>query len=276
MGKKMYYTEEEAAEKLGASLEQLDGYVRDEKLRRYQDGDRKMFKAEDVDSLAGAGGAEEEIKLTPADPADTAAAEDADRAEADRPKTGGKGDTVITADGISIFDAEDLEVEPVDPLAKTQLTAGLEDQISLEGAGGGSGLLDLTREGDDTSLGAEVLDHIDMDGIGSSIGAEVVTEPEPYAPQAVAEQPIMLEAMDASTGLFSGMILGCSILAMLLGAVMLAVMTEIVPGYLEGLKNNMIIALPVLVVLVGLCGLGGFLFGKSAVARQEAMRPPDA
>ena len=53
MADKMYYSEEEAAEKLGVSVDELAGYVRDDKLRVFQDGARKMFKADEVDALLG-------------------------------------------------------------------------------------------------------------------------------------------------------------------------------------------------------------------------------
>src|SRR5688500_1028422 len=60
--------------------------------------------------------------------------------------------------GINVFTADD-SVEHADPAAQTAITpAG--DQVNLEGVGSGSGLLDLTRESDDTSLGAELLDEI--------------------------------------------------------------------------------------------------------------------
>ncbi|MDP7301975.1 MAG: hypothetical protein QGG09_02680, partial [Pirellulaceae bacterium] len=61
--------------------------------------------------------------------------------------------------GISVFDAD--EVEPADPLAKTQVPKPSdEDEVALESVASGSGLLDLTRESDDTSLGAELLEEI--------------------------------------------------------------------------------------------------------------------
>jgi PAS domain S-box-containing protein len=68
---------------------------------------------------------------------------------APEPKTPGKEDTVITAEGISIFDDEDLEIEAADPMAKTQIAPSLDDQVAIEGVGSGSGLLDLTRESDE-------------------------------------------------------------------------------------------------------------------------------
>src|SRR5688572_7693422 len=60
--------------------------------------------------------------------------------------------------GVSVFTSD--EVEGVDPSAQTAISSGVTDQVNLEGVGSGSGLLDLTRESDDTSLGAELLDEI--------------------------------------------------------------------------------------------------------------------
>ncbi len=60
--------------------------------------------------------------------------------------------------GINVFSSD--EVEHVDPGAQTAISPALREQVNLEGVGSGSGLLDLTRESDDTSLGAELLDEI--------------------------------------------------------------------------------------------------------------------
>src|SRR5262249_7041450 len=56
------------------------------------------------------------------------------------------------------------EAEAADPSAQTNISSGVSDQVNLEGIGSGSGLLDLTRESDDTSLGAELLDEIGPGG----------------------------------------------------------------------------------------------------------------
>ena len=55
------------------------------------------------------------------------------------------------AGGVTVFDVDDAH-RP-DPMAQTAIGSGLQDQVNLEGVGSGSGLLDLTRESDDTSLG---------------------------------------------------------------------------------------------------------------------------
>jgi len=62
--------------------------------------------------------------------------------------------------GINVFDGD--EITPADPAAQTQMTSPLidDDQIELDNIPSGSGLLDLTRETDDTSLGTELLDEL--------------------------------------------------------------------------------------------------------------------
>ncbi len=98
------------------------------------------------------------INLAAEDTGDMLSLDD-DEASSDRTATGkGKDDTVVSSVGVSVFDEEDLD-ESADPLAKTLMT-GTAGGTGLEGIGSGSGLLDLTRESDDTSLGAELLDEI--------------------------------------------------------------------------------------------------------------------
>jgi len=271
MSKKMYYTENEAASQLHCGLAQLSNYVRDGKLRSFMDGARKMFKVEDVDALAAtvapaSAGDSGEIVLSPADTGEISLSE----ADSSRPAT--KEDTVITAEGISIFDDEDLQIEAADPMAKTVIAPSIEDQTSLEGVGSGSGLLDLTRESDDTSLGAEVLDHIDMEGaVGSGIAAEIAAEPgAAYAPQpemtVVEAAP---DAMDASSGLFGGIAIGSAILMLLIGAVMLSAMQGAVPGFVAGMRENLVIVLVVGVVIIAIAAGAGFMMGKAVESRQS-------
>ena len=77
---------------------------------------------------------------------------------------GGPGGTATgsRAGGITVFDVDDAH-RP-DPAAQTSMGSGVQEQVNLEGTGSGSGLLDLTRESDDTSLGAELLDEITPGG----------------------------------------------------------------------------------------------------------------
>ncbi|HOD83320.1 MAG: hypothetical protein BWX88_01613 [Planctomycetes bacterium ADurb.Bin126] len=274
MAKKMYYNEAETAQKLGIPVADLGKLVRDDKLRVFQDGSRKMYKVDEVDKLAGDTGGGEfdaEIALQPAEQSSLGAITLGD---SDDTIASSKEDTVITADGISIFDEEDLEIEAADPMAKTQIAPSLDDQVALEGVGSGSGLLDLTRESDDTSLGAEVLDHIDdVEGaVGSGISSEGAIEEiatvQAEEPVQVIEVPVgAVEEMDASSGLFGGFLIGAMIVMVVISAVIFSVMLGQSPAYLEELRKNMVLVLISAVLVTVMAGVLGMFIGKSMGAR---------
>jgi len=268
MAKKMYYTEDEAAEALGIGTDELANYVRDDKLRVFQDGSRKMFKVDEVESLLAKSETiktGEEIELMPA-PDEEVTLVDADGSLGDS-----KEDTVITAEGISIFDEEDLEIEAADPMAKTQIAPSMEDQIAIEGVGSGSGLLDLTRESDDTSLGAEVLDHIDdMEGaVGSGMAevSEVIPEMPAMTPEVTYVEAPASEEMDAGSGFFGGMAIGVGLIMVVLTAVMLSALTGQLPSYLKEMRANIVMVLAGGILVVAIASIVGMLVGKSAAQR---------
>lgn len=154
---KMYYSEEETCEKLGVDKDGLmDQFVNTAKLQMYQDGSKHVYKASDVDKL---GGSRMDLNID-ADAINLSELDDATEVS-----SGGKEDTVITSEGISIFDDEDLQIETGSALSDTAPAPNIDDEVALGGVGSGSGLLDLTRESDDTSLGADLdlLDNLDME-----------------------------------------------------------------------------------------------------------------
>jgi len=196
---KMFYSAKEAAEKLGKSENDLKDLVRAGKLREFRDAGTVNYKVSDVDGLAMAAGPQKgasgvskapggskagssvasasqsgEIVLEPGEDSGISLAPsgsdimsleavDADdtavgaRAASKKKKEGSMGGSSVPSVGINVFDDDDLD-EHVDPLAQTVVTdvAGL----AMDGIGSGSGILDLTRESDDTSLGAELLEEI--------------------------------------------------------------------------------------------------------------------
>jgi len=274
---KMYYTEQEAAEKLGVTSEQLLEKVRGGELHAYADGSNRMFKVVEVDQLASsrtADAGESDIQLSPVEMSGTHApvslADTEDAAAVDAAST--KSDTVVTSEGISIFEDEGLELEAADPMAKTQIAPSLDEGMGLEGmSAGGSGLLDLTREGDDTSLGAEVLDHIDMEsgempsvesvaeGIGSEMEAMAATAPEP------AELPALY---DPAAPIFTGIAAAGAILAALLGVLSVGIMAGKSTSLGDALGDKVMI---VTVVAFGLLVVGavvGMMVGKRGAAPQ--------
>ena len=82
-----------------------------------------------------------------------------------------------------------------DDSAETRVADAVDEELSLEAVGSGSGLLDLTRESDDTSLGAELLDEVWEDDESGEFDASEsgLFETTSTAPAAVAtEAPMSL------------------------------------------------------------------------------------
>ncbi len=204
---KDFYTLEEAQEKLTTDEPGIKNLVRQGKLREFRQDGKLHYKAQDVDTLAAGGdtlglSATGEIVLEPADGStaggltaftdamDLTAGgdllslsedEEASKPADDEKKDAKKDDTVFTSIGVSVFEEDELEIE-ADSGAKTILSDSDTGSMpaSLDSSGSGSGLLDLTRESDDTSLGAELLDEIypkdESGGVGEATAAGVADE----------------------------------------------------------------------------------------------------
>jgi hypothetical protein len=187
---KMFYTMEETQATLGRNEEDIKQLTREGRLREYRDGARLMYKADQVEALKGelgaggtaagggidlagsesgapiglvdsrSGGSGSVIGLADSVAKDdTALAADLGGSAAGVPSPGRGGSRSGTGTGVTVFGLDDNE--RADPSAQTAISPGASsDQINLEQVGSGSGLLDLTRESDDTSLGAELLDEI--------------------------------------------------------------------------------------------------------------------
>ena len=296
---KPFYSLDEVRDILNKNVNAIRDLVRDGTLREFRDAGKVFYKGEDVDKLAGGGASDKsgtgEIVLEKADEedelpslADSGGGTSVIGLEAvdDESDEKEKEDTVITASGIGVFDDDELEID-ADPMAKTQITTGATaDQISLEGSGGGSGLLDLTREADDTSLGAELLDEIypGEDDATESVDAEPPAEAAATKPDAEEEAdaalesaeagaivlPVSVAAGDPSEGVFSGLLVGSLILLGLSGAVAASVLQGYLPDYAAYLSDRfLIVFLPGAagVVLVSL--LVGWFLGKALATRRR-------
>ena len=140
-------------------------------------------------------------------------------------------DLDLSADLDSPADSADASASAFDGAAldgggDTQLGEGLDDDLTLESVGSGSGLLDLTRESDDTSLGAELLEEVyssedDVDFPAASGLFEAATEDDEMPPAqtpAIGGQtaPVLAAPVMAATqswdpawsGLSAGLMIG--------------------------------------------------------------------
>src|SRR5689334_23598575 len=167
---KMFYTLEETAQKLGVSDEQVKDMASSGKLQQFRDRDKLMFKREQVDAMSGGGSDDTGGPIPLASSGDTDAISLANEDSRAGTAAGIRKEDPRSATGVSVFDAG--EVEHADPMAQTQVNqpAVDQEQLALESVGSDSGLLDLTRESDDTSLGAELLDEIYPGGPGGGDG----------------------------------------------------------------------------------------------------------
>lgn len=287
---KPFYSMEEVSKLLGKDQDGVKALVRDGKLREFRDAGKVFFKADEVDKLAGRGGGAE-VQLESADDELPSLADIGgggtsmiglapmdDDEDAKKKKEG----TVITTSGIDVFDDDELEIE-TDPMAKTTITEGAGDQVSLEGTGSGSGLLDLTRESDDTSLGAELLDEIypgedeTVPAKPAKAAARRAPEPEPeeepaYAVVETAEvvvAPKVVATGDAVEGVMNGLLVGASILITLAASVVIGSMQGFLPSYGEYLSSNFLyIFVPGCIGVCGIAALLGWVMGRAAAPKR--------
>jgi hypothetical protein len=159
---KMFYTMDEAAERLKMDAAEVQALVDSGQLQEFRDGDRLMFKVDQVDLLGGDDLGEDLISLSDSTAGDALSASGSigiGLDESDAP--------VETVGGVSIFDAD--TDDEADPSAATQITdkpmAAMD--FSFDSAASGSGLADLALEQDDTSLGQDVLQDVYGDNAGS-------------------------------------------------------------------------------------------------------------
>ncbi|MFT5423457.1 MAG: hypothetical protein ACI89L_001234 [Phycisphaerales bacterium] len=267
MANKMFYTVEEAAAKLGMSVEEVQGLGDSGQLQEFRDRDRLMFKREQVDLLAGHEGGDDEI--------DEITLAESGELEPLSLSSSGSGSAFSSASGtdtgVSIFDPDD---SGADANADTLVTA-----FGDAGASG-SGLANMAFESDDTSLGGDLLadlgDSSADSAMGSAMGGSSMSESaagslfegdtsEPdYAGSAAAAAPMMITG-DGYDGPGSGIAAGAALAmtVVLLGAmsVMLLSLTGAGSAALfEGISDNTVyMVLGGGIALVGIFAAIGFV-----------------
>lgn len=262
---KLFYSMEETCQKLGKSEQEVLELVESNRLSKFVDGDRLIFKVNEVDLLAESD-EDEAIGIAEDSGIGLSVEDSAIGLADDEPAEGSAKEQT----GISIFDAD--EVEEADAAAQTQITNapsfGLE--TTADPAASGSGLLDMTKEADDTSLGADLLTDLDLgDGEGSTVGENVEAGGALFeeAPSSSAGQPVAvmyaqetlepgasMATMFASFGLF------------LVMAFAFALIVSITTG--AGIVMDLIEGLDILILAGGMAGvvvllaIVGYFVGK--------------
>jgi excisionase family DNA binding protein len=219
----MFFSIQEVAAKLGKSEDDVRQIVKSGRLREFRDGPNLLFKVDEVNALLS------DTSFTGVKPTPTVekpAAPKSEEAEAEEillaPETATPSkdseelqltdaDTQIVEEGIKVLGDTDAAAkggsdetfkgvgEGTSSPGKEASLEEIEKDVSLDTFGSGSGLLDLSLQADDTSLGG-ILDEIYTPGAGgegkapaaaapaaaaaesAEIAAEADQFPEPQAP----------------------------------------------------------------------------------------------
>jgi hypothetical protein len=281
---KMFYSLDEAAQRLGKSADEVRDMAQRNEITEFRDGERLIFKVDQIDLLAGD---EEEsgsndtsgsmIPLVDSSEESALGLVDSRSGSGTGFGAGATDDLESGADaggtGISVFDADELE--EADPSAVTQVTDEPLDAVSLESFGSGSGLMDLTRESDDTSLGAEgLLDELygepeegqqtiaESDLFEGAASAGTLIEEAAPAAGTVVVESVDPKASGLIGGLSAGALIACALgLAVVLMGI-IGASPEAITGIVKGNIMMVMGALAIITALGG--GIGFFLGSRSA------------
>ncbi|MCB9852982.1 MAG: hypothetical protein H6819_07795 [Phycisphaerales bacterium] len=194
-----------------------------------------------------------------------------------------KEDTRTMRAGISVFDDDEIEIE-TDPMGETQISGGVGD---FDAVGSGSGLLDLTQESDDTSLGNELLDVIsptdateveidamDADTITEDVPATMIEDDHAMASSAATSSAAMapqMAARRATTGVMPGatpinvMVFLGILAAAMLGLAATASLQGVWPSMIFDAISRGVVHVSVfggLILIAIVCGILGIMAGR--------------
>ncbi len=310
-----FYTLDEVISKLSKSEGEIKELVREGRLREFRDGAKLFFKVDEVDKLTEEFGKVDLSAAAEVSKADAAASseislllDESGEIGLDKGKDKGKddlglnlsdddlsldklgeiakADTKMGSAGINILAetdegyklAEDTKGDTVAEEEPSKVSGSLDDDINMESVGSGSGLLDLSLQADDTSLGA-VLDDIlpsskeaeaaDRGGEESAQAdrifeksSEDESRRQPAEPVAMAAATVPMGTMVqyAPEPIPTGSDNVCSIVLFIplgamivVGMIMLAAFRGIVPGLLKTAGTTAFMELPLAwVVTIGL------------------------
>jgi len=312
----MFYSIKEVAEKLGKSEDEVRQLVKSGRLREFRDGPNLLFKVDEVASLMGDTGSMTVKKEGEKPPAPQKEMEAETEEILLAPEASGKpgeeieltdADTQIVEEGIKVLGETDaaaaikdtgdetfkgLEETPVSPAREASLEE-IEKDVSLDTFGSGSGLLDLSLQADDTSLGG-ILDEIYTPGgegkpaaagptEGSAmevaaeadqmLSAEQFPEPQITAPAAVSAAAAYAEQAPDAMSNALGVMLFIPLLAVIYTAIIaVAGFGNMMPAILKSVQNL------IWYVAIGLAVASGVIAGVGAMMGREktpkAPKPP--
>ncbi len=271
---KMFYTLEEAASKLGVGAEKVREMAASGQLQEFRDRDRLVFKVEQVNMLAGSDEGEDSIPLADSG-AEIALAVDDSRTGSGSGSGNAAEANTKDKSGISIFEGDDGE-DTSDASAQTQITSSVGGMTMGDPGASGSGLLDITKSGDDTSLNAGLLEDVYQGG-GRSGDASAdenaggglfentgVASDVGMGSGSPAMAMMLAEPYDATwSGLGGGLALGLTLVAAaMLSVVIVAAMGVNNFALTTFLASNVGVSAGIFAGVILLCAGIGFVLGR--------------
>lgn len=305
----MFYTLEEVAVALGKSEQQVQEMIKSGKLREFRDGDKLLFKVEEVDQLKSSltgldmDLAASAIELAPDESGDLNLDTSESMGDIDLAALTGSqmplgseinladltgADTAIGTTGINVLgETDDGYKLAADSRSETRMAGDseelsrLDDDVNLDSVGSGSGLLDLSLQADDTSLGA-VLDDIlpategeaglgspEDQGTGIAEEADKIFEQSEHQDQLASETQVIMQYVEPEATAFDkacGFALFIPLVAVIVAAIAVVCgFNFVTPSIMSIVKGNgLIIVMSVLIVLfLAVVGIGAILGGKT-------------
>lgn len=265
---KLFYTLDEVAQKLAKTPDEVREMARRGEIQEFRDREKLMFKVDQIDLLVGGEDESGDIQLL------------------DDSRLGGSGldlqdsgqdSGLALADSregssMSAFDTDHGE-SPASARTQQAGATGVDDELSLDAVGSGSGLLDLTRESDDTSLGAELLEEVyssdenveipaNASGLFDAAGVE--SPGNALGGGSVVMAPMLVESYDGSwSGLGVGLMLGALVAMIGLSVVLFVGLQGSTAGLTTMFAGNLMIWGGGLLAATLIFGVAGFFIGKA-------------
>ena len=326
----MFYSLQEAADKLNISEEQIKEIVKQGKLREFRDGPSLLFKVDEVDSLLSDTGIiatgdsavsdekvsepeEEIISLDVSDTAEEIVAEEPEH-ELERPEEDmelsaepsdesafdlkgdlSSADTISSEAGTGLSEATEAGTHLIDEsMGETKADSELEDleeasldelgdDVNLDTFGSGSGLLDLSLQADDTSLGG-ILDDIytangdeqqkpdaSVEEVAAEMG-EMTSDTDLTSQPAIAVHGYAELAPDSASNTFGLMLLLPLIMVIYTGMVAITGLFDIMPIVVEKARGYMVYILGGIIVVAIILAIMGFMAGSGGSADKPAKK----
>lgn len=273
---KMFYTIEEVATKLKKSPDEIKAMAKSGQIQEFRDRDKLMFKVDQIDLLAGGDEESGEVHL---DLEDTSAGSGIGMTGSGLDLKDASDSAIGLADsregtGISVFDTDHGVGGGAEGASgETQVGEALEDELSLESVGSGSGLLDLTRESDDTSLGAELLEEVYSNEDNIEIPANASGLFEASGTDAADEMrrgvgvgmPMVVEVYDgAGSGLGAGLLIGAAASMVCVAIMAFVGVSGATPDLATRFAENIWVWTGGLLGITVIFGLIGLFLGKAS------------